>query len=104
MVGYFLGPLNVLILIYFNSDFGFTREMPSSNSEIDSLSAVGTDLWAAPEVLTDQPYGPSADVFSFAMVIFYSLLSVSLSSLSLFCTFPPPNTPINLTFLFVKNR
>lgn len=49
-------------------DFGLARKMPPAH-ERKHLSVVGTDEWMAPEMLLEEEYDKSADVFSFGMVL-----------------------------------
>eukprot|EP00928_Gymnodinium_smaydae_P073712 TRINITY_DN56866_c0_g1_i1.p1 TRINITY_DN56866_c0_g1~~TRINITY_DN56866_c0_g1_i1.p1 ORF type:complete len:906 (-),score=93.87 TRINITY_DN56866_c0_g1_i1:61-2778(-) len=50
-------------------DFGLTREVLSSNPA-QMTKMVGTPGYMAPEVLVSSQYGPAADVFSFAFVMY----------------------------------
>ncbi|GLD92624.1 hypothetical protein PINS_up001203 [Pythium insidiosum] len=48
-------------------DFGLSRRY---RKDIDAMTTlVGTPFWLAPEVIRNERYGPSADVFSFGIVL-----------------------------------
>ncbi|TMW66113.1 hypothetical protein Poli38472_003878 [Pythium oligandrum] len=48
-------------------DFGLSRRY---KRDIDALTTlVGTPFWLAPEIIRSESYGPSADVFSFGIVL-----------------------------------
>jgi serine/threonine protein kinase len=44
------------------TDFGFAKELDSNTSMLSSK--LGTQFFAAPEILFDEPYGRPADIFS----------------------------------------
>jgi serine/threonine protein kinase len=48
-------------------DFGLT--LVKKNEEKANYGAIGTPLWMAPEVLTNQAYDESADLYSFGIVL-----------------------------------
>jgi len=50
------------------ADFGFAREIA------DTMTLCGTDEYMAPELMFDEPFGISADLYSFGMVMFESLV------------------------------
>lgn len=50
------------------SDFGMTRPVPEDEERL-RLTICGTDDYMAPELLFDEEYGVSADVFSLGMVL-----------------------------------
>ncbi|ELR20711.1 protein kinase domain containing protein [Acanthamoeba castellanii str. Neff] len=52
-------------------DFGLARTSPTQKDQY--ITTVGTNEWMAPEVAMQDPYDRSADVFSYAMVL-YELL------------------------------
>eukprot|EP00980_Cylindrotheca_fusiformis_P011177 scaffold2563_cov124-Cylindrotheca_fusiformis.AAC.8 len=56
-------------------DFGLSRELPMLDTSIpfEMSGLVGTLRYMAPEVATNQPYGVSADVYSWAMVSYEML-------------------------------
>eukprot|EP00526_Cylindrotheca_closterium_P009512 CAMPEP_0113618276 /NCGR_PEP_ID=MMETSP0017_2-20120614/9246_1 /TAXON_ID=2856 /ORGANISM="Cylindrotheca closterium" /LENGTH=432 /DNA_ID=CAMNT_0000527765 /DNA_START=28 /DNA_END=1326 /DNA_ORIENTATION=- /assembly_acc=CAM_ASM_000147 len=58
-------------------DFGLSRELPllDTSVQFEMSGKVGTLRYMAPEVATNQPYGISADVYSWAMVS-YEILSL----------------------------
>ena len=68
------------------ADLGEARVM----AENRAMTIVGTNGYTAPEVLKGEPYGPSADVFSFAIVM--SEVTTLQKTLVLFF-FPPPPPP-----------
>eukprot|EP00965_Chrysotila_dentata_P134978 4464489-Pleurochrysis_carterae.AAC.1 len=52
-------------------DFGLATLMPECSTGGGMLTAeMGTYRWMAPEVVRHEPYSTSADVYSFAMVLF----------------------------------
>ena len=63
------------------SDFGLVKLRETISGEMNNMmtASVGTPLWMAPEVTLGQDYGPSCDVYSFAMIM-YELLSEQLVS------------------------
>ncbi len=48
------------------ADFGLARHLQSS---VEMTKGIGTASWTAPEILRSQPYSTSADVYSFAVVV-----------------------------------
>mmetsp|Transcript_23532 Transcript_23532/g.75029 ORF Transcript_23532/g.75029 Transcript_23532/m.75029 type:complete len:384 (+) Transcript_23532:109-1260(+) len=48
-------------------DFGLSRQMKNNNKH---FTACGTPYWSAPEVIRNEKYGPKADVFSFAIILY----------------------------------
>ena len=48
--------------------FGRSRLAPTEK-DVNMTNSVGSDLWSAPEVLKNEPYGKPADVFSFGILI-----------------------------------
>jgi len=51
-------------------DFGLARSSPDDSEKKGGLTIVGTNEWMAPEVAMGETYDSSADVFSYAMVIY----------------------------------
>jgi len=51
-------------------DFGLARSAPDDQEKKGGLTIVGTNEWMAPEVAMGETYDSSADVFSYAMVIY----------------------------------
>jgi len=49
-------------------DFGLARSSPTEKDQY--VTTVGTNEWMAPEVAMQEPYDNSADVFSYAMVLY----------------------------------
>jgi len=49
-------------------DFGLARNSPVEGEKY--ITTVGTNEWMAPEVALQDPYGQSADVFSYGMVLY----------------------------------
>jgi len=49
-------------------DFGLARTSPTQKDQY--ITTVGTNEWMAPEVAMQDPYDMSADVFSYAMVLY----------------------------------
>jgi serine/threonine protein kinase len=47
-------------------DFGLSRALETLGTQ--TMTAVGTPGWTAPEVLRGEPYAASSDVFSFGVV------------------------------------
>lgn len=47
-------------------DFGLSRTMGSAST---MTNQTGTLIWMAPEVMNDEEYGPSADVYSFGIIM-----------------------------------
>ncbi len=72
------------------ADFGFAKELGTT---ADGLlhTACGTPGYVAPEILRQQPYGPSVDIWSLG-VIFYILL----------CGYPPFHSDKGQDHLFKK--
>lgn len=61
---------NLLIDSVFNvkvCDFGLSRYIRKSDK--NTLTAVGTPYWTAPEVIRQEPYDTKADVYSFGIVL-----------------------------------
>ena len=90
-----LKPENVLIASATDetikiADFGFAKELGTT---ADGLlhTACGTPGYVAPEILRQQPYGPSVDIWSLG-VIFYILL----------CGYPPFHSDKGQDHLFKK--
>jgi len=54
-------------------DFGLARSSPDDQEKKGGLTIVGTNEWMAPEVAMGETYDSSADVFSYAMVIYEML-------------------------------
>ena len=48
------------------ADFGLSRLMPEIN---ETLTACGTPAWSAPELLQNEKYNETVDVYSFAIVM-----------------------------------
>jgi len=48
--------------------FGISRLAPTGK-DVSMTNDLGSDLWSAPEVLQNKPYGKPADVFSFGKTI-----------------------------------
>ena len=66
---FFLCSPNVLLTTSLQvklADFGLARHLKSS---IEMTKGIGTASWTAPEILRSQPYSTSADVYSFAVVV-----------------------------------
>jgi len=64
--------------------FGISRPKPTEK-DINMTNSVGSDLWSAPEVLNDQPYGERADVFSFGILRPSFFCKFCSSILNFFC-------------------
>jgi len=54
-------------------DFGLARSAPDNEEKRGGMTIVGTNEWMAPEVAMGETYDSSADVFSYAMVIYEML-------------------------------
>lgn len=52
------------------SDFGLARRKPRSEAEGLLTGETGTYLYMAPEIMRHEDYGPSADVWSFGVMMF----------------------------------
>jgi serine/threonine protein kinase len=50
------------------SDFGTSRAQGVDSDEV-AMTAVGTPLFCAPEILRGEAYGASADVYSFGLLL-----------------------------------
>ncbi|NWV93391.1 PAK3 kinase, partial [Machaerirhynchus nigripectus] len=48
------------------ADFGFCTQLTPEQDQQSSM--VGTAHWMAPEVVSDSPYGPKVDIWSFGIV------------------------------------
>ncbi|NXG26628.1 PAK1 kinase, partial [Grallaria varia] len=48
------------------ADFGLCAQLTLEQSYRTSMT--GTTWWMAPEVVTEQPYGPKVDIWSFGIV------------------------------------
>lgn len=57
------------------SDFGLSKFFDPDNSMYQSTNNIGTLLYAAPEVLKGENYGPKADVYSFGILMYEILTS-----------------------------
>jgi len=51
-------------------DFGLARSAPDDQAKQGGLTIVGTNEWMAPEVAMGELYDSSADVYSYAMVVY----------------------------------
>ncbi|KAH3766163.1 protein serine/threonine kinase [Pelomyxa schiedti] len=54
------------------SDFGTTRDVQNAKEAAKMTTAIGTPAYMSPEILTDNSYSGSTDVYSFALLM-YSL-------------------------------
>ena len=52
------------------TDFGLARSKQTVMGETAKMTQVGTPYWTAPEIFDDAVYNESADVYSFAMVLY----------------------------------
>jgi serine/threonine protein kinase len=52
------------------TDFGLARSKQTMMGETAKMTQVGTPYWTAPEIFDDATYNESADVYSFAMVLY----------------------------------
>ncbi|XP_067109262.1 dual specificity testis-specific protein kinase 2 [Osmerus mordax] len=50
-------------------DFGLAEKIPNHDVAGEKLAVVGSPYWMAPEVLRDEPYNETADVFSYGIVL-----------------------------------
>ena len=52
------------------TDFGLARSKQTMMGETAKMTQVGTPYWTAPEIFDDATYNETADVYSFAMVLY----------------------------------
>jgi len=71
-------------------DFGLARSAPSDDNSL--MTIVGTNEWMAPEVAMGEKYDQSADVFSYAMVL-YEIIARD----------KPPARQLNQMYAFLPN-
>eukprot|EP00727_Mastigamoeba_balamuthi_P012469 m51a1_g7845 putative protein serine threonine (881) ;mRNA; r:211297-217477 len=53
------------------ADFGTTRDINRMAQDLQATKGVGTPMYMAPELLSGEPYAQPADVYSFALVMYY---------------------------------
>lgn len=51
------------------ADFGLAEKIPDYSGGGDKLAVVGSPYWMAPEVLRDEHYNETADVFSYGIIL-----------------------------------
>jgi len=51
------------------ADFGLSKILGDLRDPPSTMTSVGTPSYAAPEILSKQKYGPPADVYSFAIIL-----------------------------------
>lgn len=51
------------------TDFGFSRQIESSDQQSKTVSEVGPLKWMAPEALVSKAYSKKSDVYSYAITM-----------------------------------